>query len=179
MKNLTANQQQIIDDLTAEFSRINSSAKKTSGFNLIDVEPLRQKSREIEENRFIAEQDKKMWDRMAMDEAQRIAELLQQDLPFACVERYGDSNGHYDLPCVCIQREKGTAGHHERFVALEVVVIKETKLQTHDCDYKKGIALAYKHSYSGDETKYSSIEELFEKSAIKEQIRERIINYKR
>ena len=116
---------------------------------------------------------------MAMDEAQRIAELLQQDLPFACVERYGDSNGHYDLPSICIQREKGRAGHHERFVAIEVVVIKETKLQTHNCKYDKGVALAYKHSYSGDETEYSSIEELFEKSTIKEQIRERIINYKR
>lgn len=177
MKNLTANQQQIIDDLTAEFSRINASAKKTSGFNLIDVEPLRQKSREIEENKFIAEQDQKMWEKIAMDEAQRIAELLQQDLPFACVERYGNSNGHYDLPCVCILREKGMAGHYENYVALEVVVIKETKLQTHDCDYKKGVALAYKHSYSGDDTKYSSIEELFEKSTIKEQIRKTIINY--
>jgi hypothetical protein len=176
MKNLTSKQQQIIDNLTAEFNRINSFAKMSSGFNLIDIEPLKRKSEEIKQNKLIAEQDAKMWRQIAMDEAERIAKLLQEDLPFACVERYGKSNGHCDLPSVCIQREKGRSGHHENFVAIDVLINTEYEYQTHECSYHKGIGLSYRHEYVKDKCRYSSIEELFEKSTIKEEIRTKILN---
>ena len=175
---LTQNQQAIIDSLTNEFNRINNESTKGS-FNLININPLIDKTREIKENQRIAELDKQMWDKLAMDEAQRIAELLSEDLPFACVERYGKSNGHYDLPYITIQRGKGITGHHENHVCIQVTIVKEWVKQSHDCGYEKGIRLGYEryeHSYSNNRTIYNSIEELFEKSNIAEEIRIKIIN---
>ena len=174
MKTLTQNQQEIINKLTAEFERINSDSSK-SKFNLIDINPLIQKTNEIESNKRIEKLDAEMWNKLAMDEAQRIAELIQADLPFACVERYGKSNGHYDLPYVTIQRQKGITGHYENHVCIEVGIEKEWESLTHNCGYKKGIRLYYSHNYSNDKTKYNSIEELFEKSTIAEQIRVKIL----
>jgi len=175
MKNLTNNQQELIASITAEFMKINESAKKESTFNLINVQPLFEKTKEIAENKKIIEADAKLWEEMAMNEAERIAKLLQEDMSFACVERFGKSNGHYDLPSICIQREKGLSGHHERWVQIEVVIERELATLSHNCHYSKGISLGYKTDGSND--RYKTIEELFEKSKINEMIRTKIINW--
>jgi hypothetical protein len=177
MKNLTQNQQQLISNITAEFIKINESAKKKNTFNLIDINPLFEKSNEIKENGKIQETDYDLWDKIAMDEAQRIANLLQADMPFACVEIYGKSNGHYDRPSICIQREKGLSGHHENFVSISVVVVTELECLSHGMSYQKGVGLAYKSDYLGNDVRYSSIEELFELPEVKEAIRTKIINW--
>jgi len=175
MKNLTNNQQELIASITAEFMKINESAKKESTFNLINVQPLFEKTKEIAENEKIIKADAKFWECMAMNEAERIAKLLQEDMSFACVERFGKSNGHYDLPSICIQREKGLSGHHENFVRIDVVIERESATLSHNCHYSKGISLGYKTDGSND--RYKTIEELFEKSNINEMIRKRIINW--
>jgi hypothetical protein len=175
--NLTQNQQQLISNITAEFIKINASAKKENTFNLIDIQPLFNKCKEIEDNKKIVETDDNLWNNIAMDEAQRIADLLQADMPFACVERYGKSNGHYDMPKICIQREKGLSGHHENYVSISVVVVTELEYLSHGICYNKGVSLAYKADYLGNDTHYSSIEELFVKSDVTEQIRRKIINW--
>jgi len=175
MKNLTTNQQELIANITAEFMKINESSNKLGTFNLIDIKPLFDKNKEIEDNKKIIEADAKLWKDMAMDEAERIARLLQEDLPFICVERFGESNGHYDLPSICIQREEGLSGHHEGWVQIEVVVNKEIAELSHGCTYSKGIGLGYKADYD-DKTIYNSIEELFELSSTKEMIRTKILN---
>ena len=57
MKNLTNNQQELIASITAEFMKINESAKKESTFNLINVQPLFEKTKEIANNEEIIEAD--------------------------------------------------------------------------------------------------------------------------
>jgi hypothetical protein len=154
--------------------KINESAKKESTFNLINVQPLFEKTKEIAENEKIIKADDEFWEWMAMNKAERIAELLQEDMPFACVERFGKSNGHYDMPSICIQREKGISAHHEEWVRIDVVIEYESAKLSHNCYYSKGISLCYKTDGSNE---YKTIEELFEKSNINEMIRERIINW--
>ena len=121
MKTLTENQQSIIDAITSEFNRINSVNKSTS-FNLVDASKLSSINDEIKRNKEEAEAIKKHWHELAMDEAERLAVLLQQDLPMACVERFGKSNGKIEAPSVIIQRQRGICGHHENYVSFEVVV---------------------------------------------------------
>jgi len=171
MKTLTQNQQLIIESLTSEFLRINNEHRNEGSFNLINIDPLMQKTMEIKQNKREAEMDYEAWHNIAMQEAERIVQLLRQDLPNACVERYGESNGKYDAPSVLIQRKKGRSGHHENYVSIDVVVKKEAVYQSHGCDYKKGVSLLYRHN----DNLFNSIEELFEKSSIADEIRIKIL----
>lgn len=171
--NLTQTQAELIEKITSEFNKLNNNSTKSS-FNLIDVQPLIDKNEEIKNNRKIKEIDEIAWNKIAMIEAQRIVELLKQDMPNVCIEVFGKSNGHYEDSKICIQRKEGASGHHENWVEIAVVVIKEVEHLTHGCDYMKGIKLGYK---TDNYTPFSSIEDLFAKSNIKEEIRKKIINY--
>ena len=176
MKTLTENQQSIIDAITSEFNRINSVTKSTS-FNLVDASKLLSINDEIKRNREEAEAHSKHWREVAMQEAERIAVLLQQDLPMACVERYGKSNGKIDMPSVIIQRQRGMCGHHENYVNFEVVVrIGEYVRQSQNCGYHECVRLGYKYYNSPSKsTTYDSVEELFANSNIADEIRKKII----
>ena len=174
MKTLTENQQAIIESLTSEFNRINNVPKQKRSFNLIDLAPLEQKSLEIQHYKEVAEADKKLWDKIAMDEADRIVKLLQEDLPHLVVERFGKSNGHHDLPVVSIQPRSGNV-HWEYCVRIEVKVNTETIKQGHGCYYHKGVSLGYEHGCARIRIRYNSIEELFEKSQIRESIRKTLV----
>lgn len=177
MKKLTINQQAIIDSLTSEFNRINETRKENRAFNLIDANVLSEISEEIRRNNQEADAYKKYWHQLAMDEAERVAALLQADLPMACVERFGKSNGKVDAPSVIIQRQRGICGHHENYVSFDI----ERKFggyvqQSHGCGYQEIVGLVYKYyNTPSKSTKYDSVEELFEKSNIADEIRKKII----
>ena len=176
MKTLTENQQSIIDAITSEFNRINSVNKSTS-FNLVDASKLLSINDEIKRNKEEAEAIENYWRQLAMAEAERLAALLQQDLPMACVERFGESNGKHDCPWVIIQRQRGKCGHHENYVSFEVVVKQGAYVQqSHKCGYHKRVGLGYKYYNSpSNSTTYNSVEELFANSNIADEIRKKII----
>ena len=176
MKTLTENQQSIIDAITSEFNRINSVTKSTS-FNLVDASKLLSINDEIKRNIEEAEAIKKYWHQLAMEEAERLAALLQQDLPMACVERFGKSNGKVDCPSVIIQRQRGNSGHHENYVSFDVVVKQGAYVQqSHKCGYHNSVGLGYKYyNSSSQSTTYDSVEELFANSNIADEIRKKII----
>lgn len=177
MKTLTKNQQAIIDSLTTEFNRINNQNNSPKQFNLIDISHLEEKTEEIRRNNAEAEAIKKHWHQLAMDEAGRIAVLLQADLPMACVERFGKSNGKVDAPSVIIQRGRGICGHHENYVSFDI----ERKFggyvqQSHGCGYQEIVGLVYTHYNTQKKPNtYDSVEELFAMSGIAEEIRKKII----
>lgn len=173
---LTASQQGMIDAITSEFNRINSVNKSTS-FNLIDANKLSSINDEIKRNNEEAEAIKIYWHELAMAEAERIAVLLQQDLPMACVERFGKSNGKIEAPSVIIQRQRGICGHHENFVSFDVVVkLGEYIHQSHNCGYQNRVGLQYKYyNHSNRSSRYNSVEELFSQSNIADEIRKKII----
>jgi hypothetical protein len=171
MNNLTKNQLEIIESLKNEFVRINESIHSKDKFNLIDVDELIRIKAEIKNNLEEKELDGKYWNSLAMEEAERVAKLLQEDLPNASVERYGKSNGKYDAPNIIIQRCKGLAGHHENFVSIEIAIDKETKELSHGCSYSKGVRLLYVYN----KVWYSSIEKLFSNSKIGDEIRNKIL----
>lgn len=177
MKTLTQNQKSIIDALTTEFNRINNQGNSPKQFNLVDISYLEDKTEEIRRNNQEADAYKKYWKKCAMEEAQRIAELLQADLPMACVERFGKTNGKIDAPSIIIQRKGGICGHHENYVSFDVLLEYDgyTK-QSHGCGYDNCIGFAYSYYNTPSKaTKYYSLEELFEKSNIAEEIRKKII----
>lgn len=166
---ITNTQQSIINSLLTEFARINEP-QKNQAFNFINVTPLAEKTEEIKVNEAIAIADREAWEKLAMQEADRLVLLLKQDLPTAVVERYGKTNGHYDLPTIMIRRNVKTSTHPESCVIFSVVVVKELIQQSHSCQYNKGVSLAY--SFGGyKDNKYNSMEEFIEKSGITERIR--------
>lgn len=172
MKTLTNNQKSIIDAIKKEFIRINETKEEKREFNLINVDSLKQINDEIRRNKEEAEAIKNHWEKLAMDEAERIASLLQQDLPMACVERFGKSNGKIDLPSVIIQRQSGICGHHENYVDFDVRGKMGKHIeQSHGCRYQECVGLEY--YYNG--LAYNSIEELFAESRIADEIRSKII----
>jgi hypothetical protein len=175
MKTLTENQRQLIAQLTHEFQRINAT-KTNSKFNLVNVDELHQVAEEIRQNKAEAEADASYWRQAAMDEANRIVELLREDLPMARVERYGQANGHYDSPDILIARKENRLFHHSDCVNISVKVYKERTKQTHDCHYYKGLRLVYEYyntPHGGVE--YESIEQLFENSNAMNHIHQRIL----
>jgi hypothetical protein len=180
MKTLTQLQQSVINNLTQEFIRINSTNKASNKFNLIDVASLNQVSEEIKRNEAEAVADNECWRIAAMQEADRIVALLSKDLPMARVERYGESNGHYEMPDVLIAPNTlyGVKRmHHESYVNIGVVVRKEIQQQTHGCVYKKGVSLQYHyHNTPNSSMLYDTIEELLEKSNALRDIRTIVIN---
>lgn len=172
MKALTENQQCIIDAITSEFSRINGLSATSGSFNLVDASGLMSINDEIKRNKEETDAINHHWYQLAMDEALRVAELLQQDLPMACVERFGKSNGKYECPSVIIQRKSGRCGHHENYVSFDVkIVYGDYVRQSHGCGYNKPIGLRYE--YSGKS--YDSVEDLFKNSQITKEIRIKIL----
>ena len=171
MTTLTERQQELIKSLKAEFSRINQESAKKGRFNLIDVNALDEKNAEIKRNREEQDADKKYWHELAMQEAERVAKLIQEDLPNAYAGRYGKENGRSDWPQVAIQREIGPAGHHENYVSFEVRVKTEPCRQSHNFQYNKGVGLEYVYKNQV----YTNIERLFSNVIILDEIRTKIL----
>jgi hypothetical protein len=177
MNTLTETQSQLISQLTQEFQRINSETKVNGKFNLVSAEELNQIAEEVRRNKAEAEADSNYWAKAARDEADRIVELLKEDLPMARVERYGKANQHYDLPDILIARKGDRLPHVSECVTIHVKVRKEYTDQTHGCWYYKGLRLVYEYYNTPDSSaEYESIEQLFEQSNVRNHIRERVLN---
>jgi hypothetical protein len=168
---ITPTQQNILDSLVNEFNRINNEPTPSGSFNFINCDPLLQKTREIEQNRAIADADYQAWRKIALDEADRLVLLLRQDLPNACIFRHGKENGFHEAPTIKILRNERTSTHYESCVSICVNVVKEKVSQTHGCDYRKGVCLAY----ATDSFEYKTMQDLANSKDFQEQIRRKVL----
>jgi len=83
---MTENQKQLIDSLTEEFNRISIQETKKKKFNLIDAKSLTDEKKEREYWEKISKDNEREWNRAARQEAQRIVDMLKEDLPSANIK---------------------------------------------------------------------------------------------
>ena len=152
---MNQNQEKIIQDLIAEFNRIENMTTENTGFNLININPLLEESREIEMMKANQEADLKSWELMAYEEMRRVIGLLQQDLPNASIQAYGKENGLYTSSRILIRRNSNGSTHHESCVSIKINVVKST-FSHNGNRYERGIGLTYS---TGGES-YTTIEKL-------------------
>jgi hypothetical protein len=162
---MNQNQEKIIQDLIAEFNRIENMATENTGFNLININPLLEESREIEMMKANQEADLESRELMAFEEMRRVIGLLQQDLPNASIQAYGRENGHYIRPSILIRRNSDDTTY-ENYVSIEIKVEKESFLHKNK-RYERGSRL----SYNCIERKYTTIEELVNDNLFLQRIR--------
>jgi hypothetical protein len=170
---MNVKQQEIINTLINELNRIEDSRNQNKGFNLINIDSLNEKTNEIQ--RFKEEEiaNKQAWDDIANEEAIRLVKLFQEDLPNACVQKYGKETGHYDLPALMIRRNKNSSKHYADCVIIEVKVLTEQIRDSFGNTYSKGIRLAYKFDYNNNE--FNTIEEIVKDKRFLELIRIRVL----
>jgi hypothetical protein len=172
MNNLTNNQQELLSQLINEFNRMNESKKTSTGFNLIDINPLAKINQEIKEFNQLADADCIAWNNLANQEAQRIVDLLKQDLQGYCVQKYGKENGHYDLPSILIRHDEKTSTHCNSCVTINVEIEHQTKY-IHDTPRNFGVKLYYVSTYGG--TRYYTIEEAISDATFQRKLRNVVI----
>ena len=168
---ITQSQQILLDSLLDEFTRINKTSESKHTFNLINIEPLLQKSKEIERNEAIAKADKKAWDRLAEEEADRIAELVKQDLPNVYI---GKDSGFPSM--LNIAKDEKSSHHIYTRVNIYVGYLTEKVDQTHNDRYWKGVQLYYSLCWMDSAKKYPCIESLIKNSNFLDQVRTKILN---
>ena len=176
MKKLTTSQKQIIEQITLEFERINQSSVPNKKYNLLNIVPLVEQNRLKTEFIEEANADYKRWKQIANDEAQRIVDLLQEDLHLYSVQKYDHSNGHYDLPVVLIRNSENGSTHHESCVTFDVCIDKVYKSLTHlnvDIALEFGIGLHYKFGSK----KFNTIEELIGDNVFQRELKNKVIRY--
>lgn len=168
---MNQNQEKIIQDLIAEFNRIENMTTEYTGFNLININPLLEESREIEMMKANQEADLKSWELMAYEEMHRVIGLLQKDLPNASIQAYGKENGHYTYPSILIRRNSNGSTHYDDCVSIRIKVEKETYLHKGK-QYERGIGLTYN---KGSERSYATIEELVSDKIFLQNIRTKVL----
>lgn len=172
-KSLTTQQTKLIKEITAEFQRINAeqiTVKKS--FNLIDADEYNREALEVKANHLEAENDRKLWAKIAATEAERVLELLQQDLPHGAIARmYKPYNDKIEI---------GIISQNCWYDALKIYVNVETKAtqQSFGMSYHKGVRLLYRTKMYHDalNSNFSTIEALFNDCLVKKQIREVIFS---
>lgn len=179
MKKITEQQQEIINSLMTEFNRMNKTVESKASFNFIDIEPLIDKTREIENNNAIIKADAEAWKKLAIEEADRLVVLFQKDLPNSYVRRMGKGTGHYEDSTIIICKDESGMSRGDTGVRFEVRINTETnQYLSHDMRFDKGKSLYYREygswSLKGD-VRYSSVEELIQKTNIAEEIRRLIL----
>lgn len=165
--------QEIINTLINELNRIEDSRNQNKGFNLINIDSLNEKTNEIKRYEEEELANKLAWERIANEEAIRLVKLFQEDLPNACVQKYGKENRHYDLPSILIRRNNNTSTHPESCVNVEVIVIREYFHDSFGRTISKGLRLAYRFNYGKEE--FNTIEDLVKDSRFLETIRTRVL----
>lgn len=187
---MTTQQQSIIDSLAAEFERINAASVSKKGFNLIDIEPLQEKTRLQKEWKRLVDEDNATWEKAANAEVDRIVELLIQDLPeYVKVERYSSAIGTYYMPKLQIRHEKQHFNAHpDDVVTIAVIARKERRTDSHGNHGYFGFELVYapspmhksansKYDIANDyESAYKTIEEAVNDPYFKEALRARVIS---
>jgi hypothetical protein len=165
--------QEIINSFINELNRIEDSRNQNKGFNLINIDSLNEKTNEIQRFKEEAIANKQAWDDIANEEAIRLVKLFQEDLPNACVQKYGKDTGHYDLPSLMIRRNENSSKHYQDCVSIEVKILTETIRDSFGNPYSKGLSLAYRFNY--DRNEFNTIEELVKDSTFLESIRTRVL----
>ena len=165
--------QEIINALINEFNRIENSRNQNKGFNLINIDSLNEKTNDIQKFKEEELANKRAWERIANEETIRLVKLFQEDLPNACVQKYGKETGHYDLPSLMIRRNEKTSKHYEDCVTIEVKILTEIIRDSFGNTYSKGLRLAYRFNYEDNE--FNTIEDLVKDSRFLETIRTRVL----
>lgn len=165
--------QEIVNTLINELNRIENLSNQNKGFNLININSLNEKTNEIQRFKEEVIANKHAWDDIANEEARRIVKLFQEDLPNACVQKYGEETGHYDLPSLMIRRNKNSSKHYQDCVIIEVKILTETIRDSFGNTYSKGLKLAYSFNYERNE--FNTIEELVKDKTFLESIRTRVL----
>lgn len=180
---MTTQQQFIIESLQKEFERINAAQVTKTKFNLINSESLQEDTKRKKEWAELSKRDLETWDKAAHEEANRIIELLREDLPpYVIVEKYTPAIGKYEAAQFQIRHESVSfRAHHEELVSIEVYVSREYRRDEHGNAAEFGKAFRYVPypiqygSIPNYKKGYKTIEEAVNDSQFKEALRKRVI----
>lgn len=173
LKAMNVKNKEIINTLINELNRIEDSRNQNKGFNLINIDSLNEKTNEIQRFKEEAIANKQAWNDIANEEAIRLVKLFQEDLPNACVQKFGKETGHYDLPSLMIRRNENSSKHYEDCVIIQVKILTESIRDSFDNTYPQGLRLAYSFNYEKNE--FNTIEELVKDKTFLESIRTRVL----
>jgi hypothetical protein len=175
MNNLTNNQQTIINQIIGEFNRMNTTNNSSKGFNLIDINPLQKINREIKEFKELASADSKAWETLAHNEAQRIVDLLKEDLKGYSVQKYGEGNTYNSSPSILIRNNDKAYTDFSNSIDIDVRVAKQTK-SIHGSNCNFGVALYYTfYSTPYHLEEYNTIEGLLNSEDFQDRLRKVVI----
>lgn len=180
---LTNTQQQLIQSITEQFEKLNASAQPTK-YNLVDIQPLIDKSERI---RQLDEEEKtteKMWRDIQVNELHRITNLLLEDLPKDTVTIKINPWGNMLRICKIRFLSNGEMyidDHYEDSVEIGVKAIKKM--------YWDEYSQKHRYKYSGicyttektigilekKDVEYSTIEELCATDEFKDTLRKRVL----
>lgn len=172
---LTKQQKQIIQSMSDSFAKVNEQFSTSKSFNLINADELQMLNRkkiEFEENIKIAKEN---WSKLAEAEASRIISLLKEDLPFAVIEKMGESNRHYENNSILIGRTKGSLiGHYERRITINIIRDEDAVIKDEYGNCSR-IPIGFSYEYIGSKQKFEDIESLCSDKYFMTQIRERLL----
>lgn len=161
---MTTKQQEIIDNLVNEFNKLQQAESKS--FNLINTAPLLEKTNKIKQLKKEEELSRNAWDKVAILETRRIAELLSDDLSTLRVYVNG--------------RERRTITITEDFsVEINIHIDRRSRFEFNE-EVKEHFSvydgLEFSCYISGsDKVKYNTIEELLSDYKFSEKLR-KILN---
>ena len=157
---MTTQQQNIIDALTDEFTRINKASATKKSFNLINVDALQDKTRAQKEFKELSKQDLATWQLAAYAEMERIIELLVKDLPdHVRVERYDERIGKYKSPEIQIRHESvSPRAHCDDVVSIRVKIDFCRRYNEYEMGFDFGKRLLYTTSETGCMSEFDTIE---------------------
>ena len=169
---LTEKQQQIIDSLQSEFNRINESSRSGGSFNLIDIDALSTKSREIREFKEMVQKDKDSWMEAAKTEALRITNLLQKDIPDAVIVL------GFENRLIKIFHKNCSGLSSNDTVTIKVKIIDKSIQDSYGNYYWVGKSLGYElcPTILGSNDYYYDIEKAVMDSKFLEALRKRVID---
>lgn len=172
---MTTQQQDIIDALTAEFTRINKANASKKSFNLINVDALQEHTRANREFAELSKQDLATWELAAYAEMERIIELLIQDLPeHVMIDRYDEHIGKYRRPQIQIRHwSVSPRTHYENVVSIDVIVNRVSRRNEYGEHQYFGEGLQY--MVCGTDCRFDTIEEAVSHKSFQDLLRKRVI----
>jgi hypothetical protein len=172
---LTENQNRIIADLSVEFNELNKKSPTQSnktGYSLINVDALLDKTRRENEFKAKVEEDICIWNAKKDAEVDRLLTLFRKDLPNLSIHRQGKIHGKYDGSSIIICRHGKEMAHYESLIWIEVSYTTINKSDEFNNWDKFGEALRYRYECANY---YPSIEELIEKSQFLNDLRKKML----
>ena len=168
---LTENQQQTIQFITETFEKLNK-ASEPKKFNLVNTDLLLETNKRIKALDKEEEEELKIWDNLAYDEASRITELLRQDLPTDKVVVLNSK----DKIKICKQevQDDGTMYLHSVGLGcLDIRVLIKWNYEMDECNTRRKKCFGLKYDFEG--TTYQTIEDLVSYRRFLERLRTEIL----